>query len=283
MKKILHHMFSLQFVVVICVVLVGCSVKPISDVASTPESTSIAKTSATNPSSDDPISSLPPPVFVTESDVETSVSTVPYSHDYYNVVSRRLNGQKIKISDGSKTVLAGFKSYEITFELVSPEKYPTSVTILEIALPDNWELVPNIPEEDWQGSGVFFSSADIFIGNDKIGLIGIMPFELYEGSEDSTVAIYNQLMVSNLSFWCSEPIYTVIKEDEFCCTAKTKIYYDGRLFEDNLQRADTGILSYNKDILKYIGVCINDQITDKVKIDDNQVQVISESILLKGN
>ena len=174
-----------------------------------------------------------------------------------STLDQRLN--IVEILDSTPSEEDGFNRNRIEFTLNSPSQFNAESIAVDLLLPDAWNVKPSIPEGDGNITHFpFYAAADIYLDEEYIGYIGISPFELSDAGENNPTAIYNQIAIGNVVQWDTDMYYHPIKEDYTTCNAITKVMYSPRLFQDNEERDNTGILAYDKELCKYVGIEIID-------------------------
>ncbi|HBL83835.1 MAG: hypothetical protein A2Y17_08155 [Clostridiales bacterium GWF2_38_85] len=118
----------------------------------------------------------------------------------------------------------------------------------------------------------------IYIGDTNIGLIGDSIFQIYDDNiTDEYGKIYCYLRGNHVN-WLDE--YEEISKTNSTSTAITRVYAWWNNFSDttsSYHNYSTGIVSYDKNLLKYIGIRFNEDI---LTID--QTLIIAKSIKLSS-
>lgn len=196
-----------------------------------------------------------------------------------STLDQRLN--TVEILDSTPSEEDGFNRNRIEFTLNSPSQFNAESIAVDLLLPDAWNVKPSIPEGDGNITHFpFYAAADIYLDEEYIGYIGISPFELSDAGENNPTAIYNQIAIGNVVQWDTDMYYHPIKEDDTTCNAITKVMYSPRLFQDNEERDNTGILAYDKELCKYVGIEIIDGQLDKKIISDDEASIIAKSVAM---
>ena len=196
-----------------------------------------------------------------------------------NALDQRLN--TVEISETTKSESEGFKRNRVVFTLNSPSSFDAEKVAVELLLPEAWSLRPSVPEKEGEITHLpFYAAADIYSGDEYVGYIGLCAFEPSYAENDDPTAIYNQIAIGNSVVWDTGHYYSQVSEDAKSRNAVTKVMYSPNLFEDKKERDNTGILAYDKNICKYIGIEIADGTTNRTVISEAEVTIIAKSVAL---
>lgn len=150
-----------------------------------------------------------------------------------------------------------------------------NVLRLGLTLPESWSLA--LPDADAEENRIAFAAVLVYADGEPVGTISYSDFEPYENvpPEDYYRAVYNQLMLGSMVNWDNE--YTPVVETENACTATVQIYHRegyGDGYASGLEWYSPGILSYNKELLRYIAIGLAENTTNE------QVLEIAKSLTL---
>lgn len=167
----------------------------------------------------------------------------------------------------------------VTFPASDDGKTESNASVYEIdpfdmslELPSGWKL------KEWEQNQGYdfitvFSKLLIYNENDEcVGVIGYNAYELYEGAEDDTRAIYGQIALGNNYQFDVRNSYDIVNETGSVTTAVVDVYYSASI-NNGVEKTNKGIVSHNRDFLVYIAAEFdNDMVTDE------QVVSIAKSI-----
>lgn len=189
-----------------------------------------------------------------------------------NGMNRKIwNNEGASESGGSENIPVNFVSQTITFPANEIGKTEYSDAIfdidpftVELLIPESWQL--KTPDSEENIAWGLFSPIGIYQNNVLIGSIGYNTFEVYEDAGDNPRAIYHQIMSGSVTSWDVD--YTPVFQTETTCTATCKVRHqvpkDGQAMAAAETKYNQGILSYDKELLVYIGIEINEgMITSK--------------------
>ncbi len=150
-----------------------------------------------------------------------------------------------------------------------------NVLRLCLTLPSNWSLA--LPDADAEENRIAFAAVLVYADGEPVGTISYCDFEPYEDvpPENYYRAVYNQLMLGSMVNWDNE--YTPVVETENACTATVQIYHRegyGDGYASGLEWYSPGILSYNKELLRYVAIGLAENTTN------DQVLEIAKSLTL---
>lgn len=154
--------------------------------------------------------------------------------------------------------------------------YEIEPFILSIALPDGWEA--KLPATTERESNVGFTPVYLFNGETHVGTIFYNTFALYEGNDvppgDFYKTVYPELRLGSLYQWQD---YMPVATTDVAETATATVYIKKEVVGQSAAAWPTlevpGILSYNKDLLVYIGIQFEED-----TVTDEQLVSIAESI-----
>ena len=157
------------------------------------------------------------------------------------------------------------EAYKITFPANDTAKTRFNAHIYEIEpfglsfeLPDGWTMNEQKPINLTFDLLTVWSKLYIYNANgDYAGIIGYNIYELYEGAEDEPMAIYGQIALGNNYHFDVRESYNIVKESDYGKTAVCDVYYSASInggFENGTEIFNKGIVSYNKDLLVYIAI-----------------------------
>ncbi len=185
-------------------------------------------------------------------------------------------------SSGSANVPAGFAWQAVTFPAndigktqYSGKVFDIAPFTLELLLPDGWTL--KTPEAEGDAAWGLFSTVGIYQGEVRIGSMGCNTFQLYEDAGDNPRAVYSQIMTGSVVSW--EEDYTPVVQSEAACTATCRIRRqvpkDGQAMAAAKTQYSRGILSYDKNLLVYVGIQLEEGV-----IADKSLWAIAKSVKL---
>ena len=196
----------------------------------------------------------------------SSESTQSHSEAPSSTSSQLEWDNSASVADTDAGASSGYKSVRITFNTTSTSRNPL---YLDMIVPGNWDLKP-VNDKAFHAA---YSPVDIYLQNKKIGYVGNWSYEIPNGKELSYVSIYNQIMLGAHYNWNNE--YTPIKNTELTCTATCRVFYDSNITEDQKEKYNDGILSYDNSLCKYIQMEIDDGVMTK-----EQIKAIASSVSL---
>lgn len=169
----------------------------------------------------------------------------------------------------------GFKNQTVSFAYQMPDG-GSEMICLRIALPEDWsvdsghktyEVIP------------FQKYADLKKGEDYVGGIGFLPYDIPEDQDVPIEGIFNQIAMGSMTFWNVRQHFDVVTEDELVYkTALTSVLYAGKIFPDGKERTNSGIVSYHPDFKMYIALELTDGTKDREILTDEEIRYIAESI-----
>lgn len=187
-----------------------------------------------------------------------------------------------EISEKKDDPNSGFTEHNVIFPSGNDEITEYNKEILDIEkftvsflLPDGWYIQEKSSEDISEAYISVFSSQYIFDENDKyVGLVGynIIPQGL-SGEDFVPNAIYNQIALGNDYCFDIRGKYDVVSSSDTCETALTDVYYSNVITEDNGEKYNTGILTY--DSLHGVYAAFD---LDSSALTDSQCKEIAKSI-----
>lgn len=147
---------------------------------------------------------------------------------------------------------------------------------LSLTLPDGWSTKKQEAAEDEFSLISVFSKYNI-LNEEKtlVGVVGFNKYEAYEGAEDESAAIYNQIALGNDYQFDVRENYKVMNETKTGVTAITDVNYSGAV-NNGKDKQNKGIVSYNKELSAYVAFEFNSE-----KIADGQLESIAKSVVIK--
>lgn len=159
---------------------------------------------------------------------------------------------------------------DITFQNKTGERVK-----LDITLPSGWTMKQS--PDNYLGH--FAPFVDIYNGSALVGNIFCTPFDLYrdDNGDIPYMSVYNGIMLGSMASWDNE--YTELIKTKDTCVATCRPWHRSSVpgvsgaAQTNIE--NKGILAYNANLLKYVGIYLNQQ-----SVSDEQWQAIAKSVKL---
>lgn len=147
---------------------------------------------------------------------------------------------------------------------------------LNIALPADWTIV-----DDYKTYEVipFKEYADFLVGDDYVGGIGFLQYDIPEDQDVSVEGLFNQITLSTMKLWNVKQHFDIVTDDDVAYkTALTSVLYAGKIFPDGKERTNSGIVSYHLGMKMYIALELIDGSKDREILITEEIRYVSESI-----
>lgn len=148
---------------------------------------------------------------------------------------------------------------------------------LRLKLPKGWRIAYDygtyemIPFDEY---------ADLYNGDDCVGGIGFLQYELPEMPEGEPIppsAIFSQLTLSSACIWNIHRHFDTVTDAPFV-TALTSVLYPGDMFEDKKERTDSAIVTYHPEYQMYFALQFNDGIKGRTVLTEEELRYVAESM-----
>ncbi len=156
----------------------------------------------------------------------------------------------------------------------------TIIAQLVLSLPKEWEMVYDygtyevIPFAEYVG---------LKNGDDFVGGVGFLTYDLPDDQADIPEAIFNQIAMGAMTSWNIHKHFDVVTDETSPYhTALTSVLYSSKLFPDGKERSNSGIVTYHPGYKMYFALEINDGVNGSVILSDEELRYIAESISWAG-
>lgn len=173
------------------------------------------------------------------------------------------------------TVREGFENRTIQFAYQTAAGNSEMIG-LSIALPADWTIVG-----DYKTYEVipFKEYADLKIGENYVGGIGFLQYDIPEDQDIPVEGIFNQITMGAMTVWNIKQHFEPVTDDALAYkTALTSVLYAGKIFPDGKERTNSGIVSYHPGMKMYIALELMDGSKDREILTAEEIHYVAESI-----
>ena len=172
-------------------------------------------------------------------------------------------------------VREGFKNQTIQFAYQTTDGNSEMID-LSITLPADWNIVGDYKTYEMIP---FKEYADLKIGENYVGGIGFLQYDIPEDQDIQVEGIFNQITMGAMTVWNIKQHFELVTEDDLNYkTALTSVLYAGKIFPDGKERTNSGIVSYHPGMKMYIALELMDGSKDREILTAEEIRYVAESI-----
>ncbi len=185
------------------------------------------------------------------------------------------NGITDENEQGELEIREGYAMQTVQFACQTTDDNSEMIS-LNIALPTDWEIV-----YDYKTYEVipFKEYTDLMVGDDCVGGIGFLQYDIPDDQEIPVDGIFNQITMGAMTVWNIKQHFELVTDDDLDYkTALTSVLYAGRIFTDGKERTNSGIVSYHPETKMYIALELTDGSKDREILTAEEIRYVAESI-----